>query len=224
MFYTVATEHLKDHCKDYIESLQQWIGWRIVKRDKEATFSFYARAHTLKLLQIYDISGILPRFSLNSWKLSISFLQSCQSTSIDFSESLDISSLKQAIVIPLCKSFPKNGRCMFHKSLHFRVSSTPSLLIYTILHIDSHNTFSTKSTNHLRKLLDIKSTFFFSLQNLHASTWAFVQVAYKFHTIFLEISHFLRVNTYISRKNYIFPPPLFGTYCKMSYFCESKFW
>lgn len=51
---------------------------------KEAALSFCARAHALKFQQIYDILGILPRFSLNSWKLSFSFLQRYHSTNIHF--------------------------------------------------------------------------------------------------------------------------------------------
>lgn len=138
-------------------------------------------------------------------------------------KSLEISSSKQAIAPFSLQVFPEEWRCMSHKTLHFEFYQHPSLAIYTILYINSQKHFSTQSTNHWHKTLDIKATFFFSLQNLHASTWAFVQVAYKFHTLFPEISHFLRVSSYVSRKKHTFSPLLFGTYCKTSYFCESKF-
>ena len=138
-------------------------------------------------------------------------------------KSLDISSSNQAIAPFSLQVFPEEWRCMSHKTLHFEFYQHSSLAIYTILHINSQKHFSTQSTNHLHKILDIKATFFFSLQNLHASTWAFVHVAYKFHTLFPEISHFLRVSSYVSRKKNTFSPLLFGTYCKISYFCESKF-
>lgn len=120
-------------------------------------------------------------------------------------KSLDISSSKQAIAPFSLQVFPEEWRCMSHKTLHFEFYQHPSLAIYTILHINSQKHFSTQSTNHLHKILDFKATFFFSLQNLHASTWAFVHVAYKFHTLFPEISHFLRVALTFQEKNTLFP-------------------
>ena len=123
---------------------------------KEAALSFCARAHALKFQQIYDFLGILPRFSHNSWELSFSFLQRCYSTSIHFPYFGRHFILKTSHHSSFFASLPKNGGVCPIKSSIFEFHPHPSLGFYTILHINSHKTFTTISTNHWHNTLVIK--------------------------------------------------------------------
>ena len=88
-------------------------------------------------------------------------------------KSLDISSSKQAITPLSLQVFPKHGGVCPIKSSIFEFHPHPSLGFYTILHINSHKTFTTISTNHWHNTLVIKIYLVFFVAK---SAWLYISL------------------------------------------------